>query len=271
MITPGMYSAAKGMLGYIEQNDVIANNIANVNTAGYKNSALVFKNLYNTMVEQTDRTQNPKYREIEQVGEISMGSGVQQLVHEFSQGNLMRTDNPLDVAIQGDGFFKVRSADGKISYTRNGAFMINNRNQLVTEEGDNVLDVENRPIVINVNELNLRSYKDINITDAGQIEINHEENKITLQTIGVFDFQDKEFVNWEGGAKFVPTDPQYNPELKAEKFTIQQGAIETSNTNLVSEMIGMIKVSRGYETLSKFMKEQSSMLSTAINVGRPNF
>ncbi len=271
MITPGMYSAAKGMLGYIEQNDVIANNIANVNTTGYKKSSLVFKNLYNTMVEQSDRTQNPKYREIEQVGEISMGSGVQQLVHEFSQGNLLRTDNPLDLAIQGDGFFKILSSDGKTSYTRNGAFMINNKNQLVTEEGDLVLDVENKPVVINANELQLRSYKDINITDSGQIEINHEGNKITLQTIGIFDFQDKEFVNWEGNARFTPQDIEYNPELKAEKFSLQQGAIETANVNLVNEMIGMINVSRGYETLSKFMKEQSTMLSTAINVARPNF
>lgn len=270
MITPGMMSAAKGMLGYIEQNDVIANNIANVNTTGFKKSALVFKNLYNTMVEQTDRTQNPKYRTAEPVGEISMGSGVQQLVHEFSQGNLIKTDNPLDLAIQGDGFFKVRSQDGQISYTRNGSFMINNRNQLVTEEGDNVLDIRNRPIVINLNELQMRSYRDINITDSGQIEINHEGNKEVLQTIGIYDFQDKEFMQWNGHAKFVPQDPVYNPELKAEKFSVQQGSIETSNTNLVNEMIGMINVSRGYETLSKFMKEQSTMLSTAIRVGRPN-
>ena len=89
--------------------------------------------------------------------------------------------------------------------------------------------------------------------------------------VGDVDFQDKEFIQWNGHSKFVPQDYQYNPELKAEKFSIQQGSIETSNTNLVNEMIGMINVSRGYETLSKFMKEQSTMLSTAIGVGRPNF
>lgn len=271
MITPGMFSAAKGMLGYIEQNDVIANNIANVNTTGFKKSSLIFKNLYNTMVEQTDRTQNPKYRQAEAVGEISMGSGVQQLVHEFSQGNLLKTDNPLDLAIQGDGFFKVRTSNGEIAYTRNGSFMVNNKNELVTEEGDNVLDTLNRPIIINLNELQMRSYRDINITESGQIEINHEGNKELLQTIAICDFQDKEYMQWNGHSKFVPQDLQYNPELKAEKFTIKQGSIETSNTNLVNEMIGMINVSRGYETLSKFMKEQSTLLSTAINVGKPKF
>ncbi len=271
MITNGMYAAAKGMMSYIDQNDVIANNIANVNTTGYKRTALVFKNLYNNMVEQTDRTQNPKYRNVEQVGEVSMGSGVQKLVHEFSQGNLVRTDNPMDVAIQGDGFFKIRAANGEVSYTRNGSFMLNNRNLLVTEEGDNVLDSNNQPIRINLNELQMRSLKDVNITERGQIEINHENNKVVLQTLGIFDFQDKENMQWNGHSKFKPEDPQYNPEIKAEKFSLQQGAIETSNTSLVNEMIGMINVSRGYETLSKFMKEESSMVSTAINVGRAKF
>ena len=271
MITPGMYSAAKGMLGYIEQNDVIANNIANVNTTGFKKSSLIFKNLYNNMIEQTDRMQNPKHRQSEIVGEISMGAGVQQLVHEFSQGNLLKTDNPLDLAIQGDGFFKLQTPTGEIAYTRNGSFMLNNKHQLVNEEGDLVLDTLDKPIVINLNELQMRSFKDINITDNGQIEINHEGNKQVLQTIAIRDFQDKEFMQWNGHSKFIPQDLTYNPELKAEKFSIQQGSIETSNTNLVNEMIGMINVSRGYETLSKFMKDQSSMLSTAINVGKPKF
>ena len=169
MITPGMYSAAKGMLGYIEQNDVIANNIANVNTTGFKKSSLIFKNLYNNMIEQTDRMQNPKHRQSEIVGEISMGAGVQQLVHEFSQGNLLKTDNPLDLAIQGDGFFKLQTPTGEIAYTRNGSFMLNNKHQLVNEEGDLVLDPLDKPIVINLNELQMRSFKDINITDNGQI------------------------------------------------------------------------------------------------------
>ena len=149
--------------------------------------------------------------------------------------------------------------------------MINNKYQLVTEEGDLVLDTLDKPIILNTNELQMRSYNDINITESGQIEVNHEGNKIMLQQIAICDFQDKEFVQWNGHSKFVPQDYQYNPELKAEKFSIKQGSIETSNTNLVNEMIGMINVSRGYETLSKFMKEQSTMLSTAIGVGRPNF
>lgn len=271
MITPGMYSAAKGMLGYIEQNDVIANNIANVNTTGFKKSSLIFKNIYNNMVEQADRTGNPKYRQSDVIGEISVGAEVQQLVHEFTQGNLLKTDNPLDLAIHGDGFFKVQTASGDIAYTRNGSFMINSRNQLVNEEGDLVLDVLDKPVIINLNELQIRSYSDINVMANGQIEINHEGNKQLLQTIAIKDFQDKEFIQWNGHSKFIPQDLVYNPEMKAEKFSIQQGTIETSNTNLVNEMIGMINVSRGYETLSKFMKEQSTLLSTAINVGKPKF
>ena len=268
MLTRGMYAAAKGMLGYIEQNDVIANNIANVNTTGFKKGSLLFKNIYNAAVEQVDRTQNPKFRESAPVGEISMGSSVQQLVHEFSQGSLIHTEAPLDLAIQGDGFFKLQSQTGETYYTRNGAFVINNRNQLVNEDGDMVLDVDNRPITINLNDFQMRSIKDINITEAGQIEINHENNKITLQTIPLYDFQDKENMQWLGKAKFIPADPENNREMRAEKFVLKQGAIETSNTSLVNEMIGMINVTRGYETLSKFLKEESTLLSKAIQVGR---
>lgn len=271
MITKGMYSAAQGMMGLIEQNDVIANNIANVNTAGYKKSSIVFRNLYNSMVEQKTPGQNPKYQDVQQVGEISMGSAVQQLVHDFSQGNLVKTGNPLDIAIQGDGFFKTRSSAGEVSYTRNGTFFINSRNQIIDENGNNLLDAENQPVVINIGDLQMRSIQDVRITEKGQVEINHEQNKVVMQTVGVFDFQDKENMEWLGHSKFRPLDPVGNKELKSQKFSIQQGSVETSNTSLVNELIGMINVSRGYETLSKFLKEGSSLVSKAIDVGRAKF
>ena len=75
-------------------------------------------------------------------------------------------------------------------------------------------------------------------------------------------------MQWLGKAKFIPADPENNREMRAEKFVLKQGAIETSNTSLVNEMIGMINVTRGYETLSKFLKEESTLLSKAIQVGR---
>ena len=91
-----------------------------------------------------------------------------------------------------------------------------------------------------------------------------------LQQIGVYDFQNKEDLRALGASRFVPKNIGVNPEIKAEKFTIQQGTIETSNSNIIREMVNMINVSRNYETLSKFVKNESDSLSKAINLARVN-
>ena len=106
MISKGMEIASKGMNALIDFNDTIANNIANVNTSGFKRAGLTFKNIYDSAVEKVNLTENPKYAEHKHLGYISMGSKVNTLTNEFSQGALNRTGNPLDIAIEGDGFFK---------------------------------------------------------------------------------------------------------------------------------------------------------------------
>lgn len=264
MIIRGLETAANGMQALIDQNDSTANNIANVNTVAYKKQSLMFKDIYDTTVTQTDRVT----KEINSIGELSVGSQVQKLTYDFSQGVLNKTENNFDLAIQGDGFFKVQSPDGQISYTRNGSFALNSNGNLVTKEGDSVLDEKSRPIKINTDGVVMRSLNDIIINTDGQIVLSNDQNQMMLQKIGVYDFANKEDMVGLGGSQFRPTNINTNPELKAEKFSIQQGSLEMSNSNVVNEMMKTINTSRNYESLSKLVKSSGDTLSQAIKVGR---
>lgn len=270
MISRGIDIAAKGMMSLIDFQDSIANNIANVNTNGYKKEGIAFRNVYNAIVEEPVERNNPKNQEGRLVGEISLGASSYKLMHEFSQGTLSRTGSPLDLGIEGDGFFKLRNSEGKITYTRNGAFCINSQNMLTDMQGNYVLDNQNQPIRLNLTELNIDSPERLTVNEQGTIIANRKDNAQALQTIGIYDFADKDNMMAAGTSQYVPKDPIANPELRAQKFSIQQGAIELSNANVINEMINSINVSRNYETLSNFVKEKSNQLSQTINLGRVN-
>ena len=264
MILRGLTSATNGMEALISQNDSTANNIANVNTVGYKKQALAFQNIYNSSITQ----KNYQTGQASDVGELSVGSRVQKLVYDFSQGMLNQTDNVFDLAIEGDGFFKVRSNNGDISYTRNGSFDVNNAGMLVTKDGEEVLDIRNKPIKINTNDVVMHSMKDIIINSDGRIELNNETNRRAMQQIAVYDFSNKEDLVNIGGSKFRSINILQNPELKAEKFDIQQGSLEMSNTNIVNEMIQTISTSRNYESLSKIVKSSGDTMDYVMQVGK---
>lgn len=266
MLLRGLASATSGMEALIEKNDSIANNIANVNTAGFKKESIVFKNLYDATVLQ--HTNQNGTEEVAGVGELSIGCEATKLIYDFSQGALNRTNNPFDMAIEGDGLFKIQSLDGAVSYTRNGSFTLNNNSYLVTKDGDYVLDNLGKKIKIDTNNLNIHSLNDIIVKEKGQISINNEKNPVELQTIGIYDFSNKEDMQSVGASKFRPKDIATNPELKAEKFTIQQGALEMSNANIIKEMINTISTSRSYETLSKITKATNDTLEKAIQLGK---
>lgn len=269
MITKGLGIASKGMLALIDQMDTTANNLANVNTTGFKKSNLVFQNVYNAALYEKNNMDSYKLEDQKYVGSVAMGPNTQKILLDFSQGTLERTYNPLDLALEGDGMFKLQSLDGEISYTRNGSFVLNNRKQLVTKEGDLVLDIKNKPIILDVKKMNIDNINDLIIGEDGQITTNNDIPRY-YQRIQICDFRDKGDLRSIGHSKFQPKHPEINPELRAEKFTIQQGALEASNSNTVNEMINIIKVSRNYETLSKFVQNDNTMLARAINLGRIN-
>ena len=205
------------------------------------------------------------------LGTLSMGSESYQYVHDFSQGALEKTGNKFDVAIEGDGFFKIQDVEGKVSYTRNGSFIVNNDDYLVTKQGEYVLDVNNRRIRMIPEDWDpelMRDKMEIIIGESGNIEMNSYTQKLPMQTIGIFDFSDKEDLIEIGDARFIPMDKENNPELKAEKFTVQQGMLELSNSSVIKELINTIQTSRNYESLTKVVSTNNDLLKVAVSVGK---
>lgn len=270
MIVRGLESAAKGMVALMDMNDRIANNLSNVNTVGFKKGELRFKDVMQSAVYSQEgsilRNDTSRY-----LGTVSMGSEAYQYVHDFSQGALEKTGNTYDLAIEGDGFFKIQDVEGKISYTRNGSFIVNREEYLVTKQGEYVLDVNNRRIRMIPEDWDpelMRDKMEIIIGESGNIEMNSYTQKIPMQTIGIFDFSDKEDLFEIGDCRFVPMDKENNPELRSEKFTVQQGMLELSNASVIKEMINTIQTSRNYESLTKVVTTNNELLRTAVSVGR---
>ena len=270
MIVRGLESAAKGMIALMDMNDRIANNLANVNTVGFKKGELRFKDVMESAVysQQGSILRNDTSRYL---GTLSVGSESMEYIHDFSQGALNKTGNTYDVAIEGDGFFKIRDIDGKVSYTRNGSFIVNSDEYLVTKQGEYVLDVNNQRIRMIPEDWDpelMRDKMEIVISEQGNIEMNSYTQKVPMQTIGIFDFANKEDLFEIGDTKFIPMDKENNPELRAEKFTVQQGMLELSNSNVIKEMINSIQTTRNYESLTKVVSTNNDLLRTAVSVGR---
>lgn len=267
MLVRSFESAANGMLSLIDMNDNTANNIANVNTVGYKKSELTFKNIMDAAVYQR---KGPILRgDSRHLGELSLGSQTMRLTRDFSQGTASQTGNKFDLAIEGDGFFKIEDGDGNVAYTRNGSFCLNKESFLVTKEGEFVLDNMNRRISVWNADMPLNDKMDVIITEDGLMELNDSNGvKFPLQTIGVWDFKDKESLFEVNSTRFLPKNPDENIAIPAEKFAIQQGMLELSNVSVIREMINTISTSRNYESLSKLVSTNSDMISTAISVGR---
>lgn len=268
MITRGIYTASKGMMSLLDLNDTIANNLANVNTTGFKKSGLTFKNIYDANIEQSSPPgEEFKRADWRNVGKLSVGPATHESVVQFTQGTLDRTGNPLDVAIEGDGFFKVKNLDGNTAYTRNGNFAIDSQNYLITKDGERIMDVAGQPIRINLQDTQ-SNRNQIVVNEDGQIVINNPNAPQMLQKIAIYDFADKREMVSLGNGKFIQSNPQENPEFLTTRFSMQQGAVELSNTNTINEMINSIQVSRCYETLSKLVQQDSELLNRVIDLAR---
>ena len=273
MLLRGFESASNGMMALIDNMDNTANNLANVNTPGYRKSQLTFKNVMDASVYQKNgelikgqSAGNNRY-----LGSLSMGSEAMKITYDFTQGALSKTGVPYDFALQGDGFFKVMDSEGNIGYTRNGSFCANSDYYLTTKEGEFVLDTESRPIRLINDDMegtDLKAYQ-IFVTEQGNIEAFDGKEHYPLGTFGIFNFSNKEDLCSVGYSKFAPRSAE-NRELvtPSSKFTIQQGMLEMSNTSVVKEMLNTIQTSRNYESLGKVITENSTLLDSAISVGR---
>ncbi|WP_413289978.1 flagellar basal-body rod protein FlgG [Bdellovibrio sp. HCB337] len=254
-------TAATGMAAQQTNMDVIANNIANVSTAGFKKSRAEFEDLvYQTQKEPGTATGMNSYSpQGVQTGLGVRTAGVQK---DFAMGNALVTKNPLDLQIEGSGFFQVLTPDGQVGYTRDGAFKKDANGRVVDKNG-NLLQPE---IVVPPNVAGLE------VAASGEVRVIQGLNDAP-QTIGQIDLVN--FVN-PAGLKamgkniFTQTPSSGQPQTARPGLNgtgyLSQGQLESSNVNIVDEMVNMITAQRAYETNSKVIQASDQMLQSINNM-----
>jgi flagellar basal-body rod protein FlgG len=258
-----LYSAASGLEAQQLNIDVIANNLANVNTSGYKQARaefqdLLYQNIRASGAASSTSTDLP-------VGlQVGLGSRPVATTRLFTQGDFRQTGNPLDLVIEGNGFFQVRLPNGDIAYTRSGSFHLNREGSIVTADG-NPLDPQ---ITIPNDALTITVGTDgtVSVTQPGQSQAQQ------VGTIQLALFQNPAGLNSIGKNLFMPTtssgEPISGPAGENGIGTINQGFLEQSNVSVVEEMVNMIIGQRAYEINSKVVRAADEMLQTINNVPR---
>lgn len=262
-----LWTAGTGMKAQQLNVDIIANNLSNVNTTGFKKERAEFKDLlYQTMnrAYMLDGTGKPVNLQ------VGHGTAVVATVKDYSTGNFEKTDNPLDFAIDGEGFFTVLGPKGNILYTRDGSFKISiseNGNMLTTSDGYPLLDEMGSEIYIDFD------ISKLNVSPLGELSYSLEDGtEVPLgQTIGVARFANTFAMESVGGSFYVPNSASGQPIMNSEsgaKSTIIQRYLESSNVQVVEEMVKLIIAQRAYEINSKAIQSSDEMLSIANNLKR---
>lgn len=252
-----IHSALFGALSQEHRLDIIANNLANVNTTGYKQDRMAFKDVFVLFAHDSIREpilnlrDKPLFPEPHYLAENRIA--LAQI--DFSQGSLRETGNPLDVAISGEGFFKVRDAQGNQYYSRDGALSLSADGQLINANGDHILG-QGGPVTI-------PSGSSLVIDGAGNITVDGAVVD-TLQLVNVENLTGLEKV---GKNYFKPMVPDGAREIPAVEASVQQGYLEAPNVEVVTEMVNMIEVQRGFEAYSKIIQTTNDIDTKAIGTG----
>ncbi len=266
-----LWTAASGMITQQTNVDTISNNLANINTTGYKKETAEFKTLlYQTIQEtMTDSEGNIKPTAA-QVGLGVRNSGV---TSRFTQGTLNNTDNPTDFAIMGNGFFMIQMPDGSVGYTRSGAFQLALHSEgvaLADSSGNTVLDSYGSPIIIDPTVYNVSK---ISVDESGNIGFPDQTNNVQLigVRIGVAQFMNPAGLEKTSGSMFKETAASGEARLESLEPTlhesvIKQKFIEASNVQAVDEMVNLIVAQRAYEMNSKAITASDTMLGQANNL-----
>lgn len=260
-----LWTAATGMNGQQNSIDVISNNLSNVNTNGYKQQRAEFEDLlYQTIKKAgtpaTEDTVTP-------VG-IQMGTGVKVAATQriFTQGGLQASDVETDIAISGEGFFRVQQYDGSYAYTRDGSFKIDSNGQLVTSNGLRVM-----PEIIMPEDFNIST---LAITNDGRVSVKVAGNNDPLEIgqIELYRFANPAGLSSDGQNLFKETVASGDAMASRPGFegtgTTKQKFLERSNVSVVNEMVQMIVAQRAYEFSSKAIQTSDNMLQTATALKR---
>lgn len=258
-----LFSAATGMQAQQLNMDTIANNLANVNTTGFKKARPDFQDLiYQTLqlagMASSATTQVPTGM---QVGLGVRPAAVQRL---FIQGNFVKTDNSLDMAIEGQGFFQVQHPNGDTLYSRAGAFKLDSDGRVVNSDGWLLLPEITVPA----------DAEQINVASDGTVSVRQAGNTAAVQVgnIELVTFANPTGLDGAGRNNYRPTDASGDPITGTPGEDglgeIQQGYLELSNVSVVDEMVAMIVAQRAYEANSKAIQAGDQLLQLANNLRR---
>jgi len=258
-----LYTASTGMLGMQTQINTTANNIANVNTIGFKKSRAEFSDLMYSVMEYagtatSDVTQSPTG--------IEVGLGVRSTAINkiFAEGSLKQTNNQLDIAITGRGFFKMELPDGTQVYSRNGAFKVDQNGTMVNSDGYTLIP----QIVIPPNATNISIGTDgtVTVVQPGQVQATQ------IGQIQTTNFINPAGLHSLGSNLFIETDSSGQPVEGIPGIdglgTLRQGFVELSNVELVVELTDLITGQRAYDSNSKVITTSDEMLQTTNNLKR---
>jgi flagellar basal-body rod protein FlgG len=257
-----LYSAATGMEAQQLNLNTIANNLANVNTPGFKRSKIEFQDLLYQKPTRAAGTDSGGGNIVPTGVEVGNGSRVASTSKVFTQGQLTQTGEKLDLAIQGDGFFEVQRPDGTIGYTRDGHFKLNAQGQAVTIDGLPVLSGF-QPIAAGASG--------ITISENGQVSVQGSGGTQTFR-LTLTRFANPSGLRSLGGNMYEETAASGTPETGQpgeQGFgSTLQGYTEASNVNIVEEMVNLIVAQRAYEINSKSIQTSDEMLQNIANMKR---
>ncbi len=259
-MNPALWAAKTGLDAQQTRMAVVSNNLANVNTTGFKKSRAVFEDLLYQNVRQVGAATS---QDTEAPSGMSLGTGVRVVATEktYTQGNLSQTGNSLDLAISGRGFFQILLPDGTLAYTRAGDFQLSSQGQLVTSSGYVVQPGISIP----------QGAQSITVGADGvvSVQLAGQSSPTQVGTLQLVDFVNPTGLQPRGENLLLETaasgTAQPGSPGQSGLGTLEQGAIESSNVNVVEEMVNMIETQRAYEMNTKAIQTTDQMLQYLSN------
>ena len=258
-MNPTLWTAKSGLESQQQKLAIIANNISNVNTTGYKRSRGVFEDLLYQNLKQPGSQSSEG---TQSTSGIMIGTGTTLVANpkDFSQGSLQKTDGQFDVAIEGKGFFLILQPDGTEAYTRDGSFNVNNEGLLVTNYGSTIGGNITIP----------QNAQDVSISDDGRVVVEVGGAQTVVGTITLTNFVSPKGLKPIGRNLLIQTpssgEPVTGTPMTNGMGNLRQGFVESSNVSVVEEMVGMIETQRAYELSSKAVSAADDMMRTLNQV-----